>query len=220
VPERRIHNGFSNPEAPSFRERSIEFALDRLIHDFSNTIGGIVTLTSHHLQYDQEHLDSRLSASLQLIHESAERCRTLLSAVSGAFDPGMNDRVYMHAGDLAGEVGQLFQVLLPRTICFTSMPPCSPSAVHVRPAEFKARWLAVASLDCQRVKEAVQVEFGCTVEDGLCWFWYRSSNADRPDLAEIGRILLPLAGIAERTDCRITEKGLVAGAALPVELEL
>jgi hypothetical protein len=222
VPERRIYyyNDSSNPEPPSFRERSIEFALDRVIHDFSNAIGGIVTLTSHHLQYDHDHIDSRLSASLRLIHDSAEQCRTLLTAVTGAFDPGMNDRVYMHAGDLAGEVGQLFQTLLPRTIRFTPMPPCPRSPVHVRPAEFKARWLAVASLDCQHVKGAVQVEFGCTAEDGLCWFWYRSSNVDRTDLAELGRILLPLAGAAERVNCRITEKGLVAGVALPVELEL
>jgi hypothetical protein len=220
VRERSIHNGSSNSESPSFRERSIEFVLDRVIHDFSNAIGGIVTLTDHHLQYDHEYLDSKLSASLQLIHDSAEQCRTLLSAVNGAFDPGMNDRVYMYAGDLAGEVGQLFRALLPRSIRFRPMPSCSQSAVHVRPAEFKARWLAVASLDCQHVKEAVQVEFGCTVEDGLCWFWYRSSNVDRLNLAEIGRILLPLAGVAERTRCRITEEGLVAGAALPVELQL
>jgi hypothetical protein len=220
VPERRTYNGLSNPDLPSFRERSIEFALARVIHDFSNAIGGIVTLTDHHLQYDHGHIDSRLSTSLQVIHDSAEQCRTLLSAVSGLFDPGMNDQVYMYAGDLAGEVGQLFQALLPRSIRFTPMPPCSQSAVQVRPAEFKARWLAIASLHCHHVQEAVQVEFGCTVEGGLCWFWYRSSNAGRLDRSEIQRILLPLAGATERTSCRITEKGLVAGAALPVEMEL
>lgn len=220
MPERSTYNGSSYPESPSFRERSIEFALDRVIHDFSNAIGGIVTLTDHHLQYDHEHLDPRLGASLRLIHDSAEQCRSLLSAVSGAFDLGMNDRVYMRAGDLAGEVGQLFQALLPRSIRFTPTPLCPQSAVQVRPAEFKARWLAVASLDCQRMQAAVQVEFGCTLEDGLCWFWYRSSNANRVNLTEIGRILLPLGGIAERTRCRLTEEGLVAGAALAVESEL
>ncbi|MBV8899600.1 MAG: hypothetical protein JOY92_05760 [Verrucomicrobia bacterium] len=220
MPERSIYNGSPNLEFPSFRERSIEFALDRVIHDFSNAIGGIVTLTDHHLQYDHEYLDPRLSASLRLIHDSAEQCRVLLSAVRGAFDPAMNDRVYMRAGDLAGEVGQLFQALLPRSIRFLPTPLCPQPAVHVRPAEFKARWLAVASLDCQHAKAAVQVEFGCTVEDGLCWFWYRSSNVDRLNLAEIGRILLPLAGVDERTSCCITAEGLVAGAALPVELDL
>jgi len=220
VPERRnFHNGSPALDLPSFRERSIEFVLDRVIHDFSNAIGGIVTLTEHHLQYDEAQLDPRLSASLQLIHDSAEQCRTLLAVVTGTFDPDMNDRVYMPAGTLADELGRLFQALLPRTIRFAPMPPCAPSAVHVQPADFKARWLAVASLDCQSAKDATGVEFGCTVEDRFCWFWYRSSNLNHVNLSEIKRILLPLAGIAGRISCQITDKGLVAGAALPVELE-
>lgn len=220
VSERRIfHSDSPTLEFPSFRERSIEFVLDRVIHDFSNAIGGIATLTEHHLQYDGAQLDPRLSASLQLIHDSAEQCRTLLTVVTSAFDPEMNDRVYMPAGILADELGRLFRVLLPRTIRFAPMPPCAPSAVHVQPADFKARWLAVASLDCQSAKDAAGVQFGCTVEDHFCWFWYRSSNLNPVDLSEIKHILLPLAGIAERIKCQITDKGLVAGAALPVELE-
>ena len=221
VPERRLdHTSYtssSTPECRSFRERSLQFVLDRVIHDFSNAVGGIASLTDHHLQYDR--LDPRLEASLRLIHESAEQCRALLFAANGAFDSSMNDRAYMHAGDLAGEVGQLLQVLLPRSIRFKPMPPCSKSVVQVRPADFKARWLAIASLDCQSLKGAGQVEFGCTVENDLCWFWYRSSNPDWPDLSEIGRILWSLAGVPERTTCEVGEEGLVAGAALPLEFE-
>jgi hypothetical protein len=219
VSERRIYNGSSTRETLSFRERSIKFVLDRVIHDFSNAIGGIVTLTDHHLQYDQQRLDPRLSTSLQMIYDSAERCRALLGTVSGVFDPGMNERVYVHADDLAVEVGQLYQALLPRSVRFTPLPPCSQSAVRVRPSDFKARWLAIASLDCRDLKETAQVEFGCTVQDDLCWFRYRSSNGDKPDLSEASRILLPLTGAAERTICRVTEHGWVAGVALPLALE-
>jgi hypothetical protein len=217
---RTFHNESLTLEPASFRERSIEFVLDRVIHDFSNAIGGIVTLTDHHLQYDRDQLDSRLSASLELIHNSAEQCRALLGVVTAAFDPGMNAGVYMDAGALAGELGQLFQALFPRTVRFTPMPLCSQAAIHVRPADFKARWLAVASLDCQHAKDTIQVKFGCTLEDGFCWFRYRSSNLNQADLCEIKRTLLPLAGIAERTVCEVTEEGFVAGVALPVELEL
>ena len=217
--ERRIYNGSSTRETLSFRERSIKFVLDRVIHDFSNAIGGIVTLTDHHLQYDHEQLDPRLSTSLQMIYDSAERCRGLLGAVSGVFDPGMNERMYVHADALAVEVGQLFQTLLPRSVRFTPLPPCSQSAVRVRPSDFKARWLAIASLDCRDLKETAQVEFGCSVQDDLCWFRYRSSNGDGPDVSEAGRILLPLAGVAERTCCQVTENGWAAGVGLPLELE-
>jgi hypothetical protein len=193
--------------------------LDRVVHDFSNAIGGIVTLTGHHLEYDRDLFDPRLSASFHLIHDSAEQCRVLLATITGVFDPGMNDRVYLQAGALADDIGRLFQALLPRTVRFTPMAPCSESAVYVRPSDFKARWLAIASLDCQHATDAVEVKFGCTVEGGLCWFWYRSSSVDEVNLPEIRRILLPLARVAERTSCHVTEKGLVAGAALPVELE-
>lgn len=219
MPERCIQNGSSTPEPPSFRERSLEFVLDRVIHDFSNAIGGIVTLTDHHLQYDREQLDPRLSASLQLIHDSAERCRALLSAVSGSFDRSMNDPLYMHAGDLADEVGRLLQLLLPRSIRFTPMPACSQSPVRVRPVDFKARWLAIASLDCQRLEGAGQVEFGCTIEGSLCWFRYRSSNVDWPDISEVERILLPLVDSREHVDYSVSENEMVAGVAFTLEAE-
>lgn len=202
----------------SCRERVLQFVLDRVVHDFSNAAGGITALAAHHLE--QNGLELGLQTSLQLIRESAEQCRALLSVVRSLLDPNMDDDAYIRAEDLAEGLGQLLRLLLPRSVRFEPILPRPQAVVRVRPPEFQMRWLGVASLGCEGLYGPGHIAFGWVAEGGLCWFTYRSSNPRGPAIIEhAAQILLPLAGAVERLRCQTQGWDFTAQVALPLELE-
>jgi hypothetical protein len=209
------HEPSSPGKAWTCRERFLQFVLDRVVHDFSSAIGGIICLMEHHLEHDR--LEPGLQTSLNLIRDSVEQCRGLLSGVSSALHPSVDDHSYVRAGDLVDGVGRLLQLLLPGSIRLVPTGPSSQAIVRVSPPDFKMRWLAIAGVECESLPGASQVGFGATTKDGLCWFYYRSSNPHwAGSISEAQQILLPLAGSLEHLRCQAGSQGFLVEVGLPL----
>src|SRR5271154_435188 len=103
-----------NERPGSFDRVYTEFLLRRVVHDLSNSISGINSLSDYHLRTGVN--DPALTESLTLIRESAESSRELLLAVGILLQPPEVEEELVDVQTLIDETVKPLSLLLPRSV--------------------------------------------------------------------------------------------------------
>jgi hypothetical protein len=157
----------------------LDFLLGRLIHDFGNSVSGILSLTDYHLRAGVT--DPALEDSLRLVYESAEGSRRLLILVADLLEPVEQQEAIVVAAELIGETGKKIATLLPRTVTFeSSIRSAAQDAISVRPGAFSKGILTLVSLDLAGMRVPTgKIQLGSQTIDGKVHIVYRSLISPR-----------------------------------------
>jgi signal transduction histidine kinase len=151
-----------------------------VIHDLSNSISGISSLSRYHLRGSIA--DSELKESLELIQQSADSGRDLISTVANLLNPMVSSEEIIKASDLIRETGQLISILIPKSLQFeTRIETGDIDLISVFRNRFLWQILTVAALQFRETRApAGEVSLEARPNGKRIEFRYRSST--RPPL--------------------------------------
>jgi hypothetical protein len=152
----------------------LDFLLGRMIHDFGNSVSGILSLADYHLRAGVA--DPALEDSLRLVYESADGSRRLLILVADLLEPVEKQEAIVVAADLIGQTGKKIVTLLPRTVTFESaIRSTAQDTISVRPGAFSKGILTLVALDLARIMVPTgKIQLGSQTIDGKVHVFYRS----------------------------------------------
>ena len=152
----------------------LDFLLGRLIHDFGNSVSGILSLADYHLRAGVT--DPALEDSLRLVYESADGSRRLLILVADLLETVENQEAIVVAAELIGQTGTKIATLLPRTVTFeSSIRSTVQDTISVRPGAFAKGILNLVALDLAGIRVPTgKIQLGSQTIDGKIHVFYRS----------------------------------------------
>jgi hypothetical protein len=152
----------------------LRFVLGRVIHDLSNSISGISSLSRFHLR--GVIADPELKESLELIQQSAESSRNLIVAVANFLNPMGSSEEVIKAADLVRETGQLISLLIPKSLQFETRTEGGDSdLICVFRDRFSSQVLTVAAFQFQETRApAGKVSLECETKGERVEVSYRS----------------------------------------------
>jgi hypothetical protein len=163
-------------ESTSDTNRSpyLDFLLERLIHDFGNSVSGILSLADYHLRAGVT--DPALEDSLRLVYESADGSRRLLILVAELLEPVEQQEAIVVAAELIGQTGKKIATLLPRTVTFeSSIRSTAQDTISVRPGAFSKGILNLVALDLAGIRVPTgKIQLGSQTINGKVHVFYRS----------------------------------------------
>lgn len=156
------------------RSAYLDFLLGRLIHDFGNSVSGILSLADYHLRAGVT--DPALEDSLRLVYESANGSRRLLILVADLLEPVEKQEAIVVATELVGQTGTKIATLLPRTVTFeSSIRSTAQDTISVRPGAFSKGILNLVALDLAGIRVPTgKIQLGSQTIDGKVHIFYRS----------------------------------------------
>ncbi len=180
----RVRNVYRSEMRATAREKYLTFLLDRLSHDLSNSVGGILSLADHHLRTGLEDRES-LDESLNLIYRSCEESRRLLLLIGELLQPINGDLELSRLSTLAKDVIEALKVVLPRSIQLRQSLGENDGGVLVNRALLMRTFVELASLTLPRERSKVgTISCETLVEGKTATFHYRS---DIPASTELAR---------------------------------
>jgi len=152
----------------------LDFLLGRLIHDFGNSVSGILSLADYHLRAGVT--DPGLEDSLRLVYESADGSRRLLILVADLLEPVEKQEAIVVAAELIGETGKKIATLLPRTVTFeNAIRSAAHDTISVRPGAFSKGILTLVALDLGGIRVPTgKIQLGSQTIDDKVHVFYRS----------------------------------------------
>ena len=152
----------------------LDFLLGRLIHDFGNSVSGILSLADYHLRAGVT--DPALEDSLRLVYESADGSRRLLILVADLLEPVEKQEAIVVAAELIGQTGKKIATLLPPTVTFESaIRSAAQDTISVRPGAFSKGILNLVALDLAGIRVPTgKIQLGSQTIDGKVHVFYRS----------------------------------------------
>jgi hypothetical protein len=159
----------------SFPSICLEFVLTRVVHDLTNSVSGVASLSRYHLCAGVS--DSELEENLKLIHESAESARGLLVQVGNLLHPFEMEEKLVRVSDLLIETGKLLSTLLPRSIQFELQIRAEETAViSVLSNEFMRQILALTVVNFGNLRvPSGTIELRCKTDGRQVSVSYRST---------------------------------------------
>jgi signal transduction histidine kinase len=153
----------------------LRFVLGRVIHDLSNSISGISSLSRFHLRGVVA--DPELRESLELIQQSADSSRNLIVAVASFLNPMRSSEEILKASDLVRETGQLISLLIPKSLQFeTRIESGESDLIYVFRDLFFSQVVTAAALQFQETRAPVgKVSLECDTKGEWIEVGYRSS---------------------------------------------
>jgi hypothetical protein len=183
----------------SFDRVYTEFLLRRVVHDLSNSISGINSLSDYHLRSGVS--DPALTESLTLIRESAESSRELLLAVGTLLQPPEDEEELVHVQTLIEETAKSLSLLVPRSVKLETTGNGQPDAViSVVRGGFVRKVLALAAMELVHVRvPSGSLKLAWTLEGSKAVrIQFRSSV--RPDSKLVEQAPEFLADLSRRMD--------------------
>jgi hypothetical protein len=160
-----------------------DFLLDRLTHDLSNSIGGIFSLSDHHLRVGFNDMAS-LQESLQLIYQTCEESRKLLLLVGQLLNSEETEPDLIRVSTLLTEVGGMLTALLPRSVTLLHESPPVDGVVRVDRILFVRSFAQLASLALPKTGAvSTEIAFGATVGPEIAAIYFRSGFAQNEEFA-------------------------------------
>jgi hypothetical protein len=152
----------------------LDFLLGRLIHDFGNSVSGILSLADYHLNSGVA--DPALQESLRLVYESADGSRRLLILVADLLEPVEKQEALTAVAGLVEETGKKIAMLLPRTVTLeSSIRSSTEDAISVRPGVFLRGILTLVARDLAGIRVPTgKIQLGSQTIDGKVHVFYRS----------------------------------------------
>jgi hypothetical protein len=151
------------------------------MHDLGNSVGGILSLSDHHLRAGVG--ETALEESLRMIYDSSEGARQLLLTVGEILHPASLEPEVMRLAELMSELEGIFRVLLPRNLelAFTSSP--QEGLIRVARNQFVRHFLSLVSLDIgsSRVSPA-SISVSYQIEGDRAKVQYHSTVGNNPQL--------------------------------------
>ena len=168
-------------QSRNFAEECLAFLLARVIHDLGNSVGGILSLSDHHLRAGVG--EPALEESLRLIYDSSQAARKLLLTVGEILHPASLEPEVVRLSELMSELEAIFRLLLPRSLELVLMPSPGDGFVRVIRNQFTRHFLSLVSLDVgsERVNPAI-ISVGYRVEGDRAKVQYDSAVRKNPRL--------------------------------------
>jgi hypothetical protein len=169
-------------EPIAVEEKYLAFLLDRLVHDLSNSIGGIFSLSDHHLRTGLTDVQS-LEESLKLIYRSCEESRRILLLVGQLLQSEPSSAELTRVSALLAEVDDTLRLLLPRSVELICKASTEDGAVRVERNRLMRHFAELFSLTVPRTaREPAKILLATTIEPDLATILYRSELPVQPDL--------------------------------------
>jgi hypothetical protein len=161
-----------------------DFLFRRVVHDLSNSISGINSLSDYHLRSGIN--DPGLEESLRLIRESAEQSRELLMAVGDLLQPAETEGELVEAQTLIEEAAKVLSLLLPRAMKLeTTGLERNNAVISVLRGDFLRKILALVAMDVGSLRvPSGSIRLGCVRERESVRVVYRSMVGSASKLRE------------------------------------
>ena len=185
----------------NFYEECLAFLLSRVIHDLGNSVGGILSLSDHHLRAGVG--EPALEESLRLIYDSSQAARKLLLTVGEILHPASVEPEVVRLSELLSELESILRLLLPRSLelVLTSSP--GDGFVSVVRNQFTRHFLSLVSLDIgsERVSPG-SISVGYRIEGDRARVQYDSAIRNNPRLgAQAMALFEDIVGSPEQMSC-------------------
>ena len=185
----------------NFYEECLAFLLSRVIHDLGNSVGGILSLSDHHLRAGVG--EPALEESLRLIYDSSQAARKLLLTVGEILHPASVEPEVVRLSELLSELESILRLLLPRSLelVLTSSP--GDGFVSVVRNQFMRHFLSLVSLDIgsERVSPG-RISVGYRIEGDRARVQYDSAIRNNPRLgAQAMALFEDIVGSPEQMSC-------------------
>ncbi len=205
--------GGAEPRVAAYRQWYLQLVVERLLHDFSNVVGGVLALTEHHLQ--EGGLESSVQTSLELIRDGGSQGRELLAEVGGLLS---EDGAALHrASELCREIAAALRTFLPRRVALEVQAFAGEGVVWASAPDWKRRWLAVAALTLHGDPPHA-VHFGCSLAGSACRFTFEPiDGGSGASAALVSAALTPESepGMSPRARVRPTARAWAVDLELP-----
>jgi len=165
----------------NFYEECLAFLLSRVIHDLGNSVGGILSLSDHHLRAGVG--EPALEESLRLIYDSSQAARKLLLTVGEILHPASVEPEVVRLSELLSELEAILRLLLPRSLDLGLISSSGDGFVSVARNQFTRHFLSLISLDIgsERVTPG-SISVGYRVEGDRARVQYDSAIRSNPRL--------------------------------------
>lgn len=115
------------------------------MHDLGNSVGGILSLSDHHLRTGVG--ETALEESLRLIYDSSQSARRLLLTIGEIMHPVSLEPEVVRLAELMSELEGIFRLLLPRNLELVFTPSSEEGTIRVARNQFVRHFLSLVSLD-------------------------------------------------------------------------
>lgn len=152
------------------------------MHDLGNCVGGILSLSDHHLRAGVG--EAALEESLRMIYDSSQGARRLLLTVGEILHPASLEPEVVRLAELVSELEGIFRLLLPRSLELAFIPLTREGSIRVVRNQFMRAFLSLVSLDIgpYRVKPA-SIAVSYQIEGDRAKVQYDSTIGNNPELA-------------------------------------
>jgi len=185
----------------NFYEECLAFLLSRVIHDLGNSVGGILSLSDHHLRAGVG--EPALEESLRLIYDSSQAARKLLLTVGEILHPASVEPEVVLLSELLSELEAILRLLLPRSLEFVLISSPGDGFVSVVRNQFTRHFLSLVSLDIgsERVSPG-SISVGYRIEGDRARVQYDSAIRNNPRLgAQALALFEDFVGSPEQMSC-------------------
>jgi hypothetical protein len=185
----------------NFCEECLSFLLARVIHDLGNSVGGILSLSDHHLRAGIG--EPALEESLRLIYDSSQAARKLLLTVGEILHPASLEPEVVRLSELMSELEAILRLLLPRSLELVLIPSPGDGFVRVVRNQFTRHFLSLVSLDIgsERVNPG-SISVGYRIEGHRARLQYDSAIRNNPRLgAQAIALFEDIVGSPEQMSC-------------------
>lgn len=186
------------------------------MHDLGNSVGGILSLSDHHLRAGVG--ETALEESLRLIYDSSQAARQLLLTVGEILHPASLEPEVVRLSELMKELEGIFRLLLPRSLELVFFPSPGEECVRVVRNQFVRHFLSLVSLDVgsERVRPA-RISVSYRVEGDCARVQYDSTIRSNPELdAEAIALFEDLVDSPERMSCTQDQENFSLALCLPL----
>ena len=185
----------------NFCEECLAFLLSRVIHDLGNSVGGILSLSDHHLRAGVG--EPALEESLRLIYDSSQAARKLLLTVGEILHPASLEPEVVRLSELLSELEAILRLLLPRSLELVLISAPGDGFVSVVRSQFTRHFLSLVSLDIgsERVSPG-SISVGYRIEGNRARVQYDSAIRNNPRLgAQAIALFEDIVGSPDQLSC-------------------
>jgi hypothetical protein len=186
------------------------------MHDLGNSVGGILSLSDHHLRAGVG--ETALEESLRLIYDSSQAARQLLLTVGEILHPASLQPEVVRLSELMSELEGIFRLLLPRSLDFVFIPSPGEEFIRVLRNQFVRHFLSLVSLDVgpERVSPA-RISVSYRVEGDRARVQYDSTIRSNPELdAEAIALFEDIVDSPEQMSCTQDEENFSFAVYFPL----
>lgn len=186
------------------------------MHDLGNSVGGILSLSDHHLRAGVG--ETALEESLRLIYDSSQAARQLLLTVGEILHPASLEPEVVRLSELMSELEGIFQLLLPRSLDFVFIPSPGEEFIRIVRNQFVRHFLSLVSLDVgpERISPA-RISVSYLIEGDRAKVQYDSTIRTNPELdTEAIALFEDIVDSPEQMNCTQDEEKFSFAVYLPL----